>query len=109
MEKLKQRWGISSNFDILMILLVFALTGSTSVKIARPVLEFLGFTRSLFGEEWYFSVLYWTIRILVVFPIYQCLLIVFGWLFGQFKFFWGFEKKMLSRMGLGFLFNRSKI
>jgi hypothetical protein len=26
-------------------------------------------------------------------------------LFGQFKFFWAFEKKMLKRLGLGFLFN----
>jgi hypothetical protein len=32
------------------------------------------------------------------------LLVVFGWVFGQFTFFWGFEKKMLKRLGLGFFF-----
>jgi hypothetical protein len=27
--------------------------------------------------------------------------VTFGWLFGQFNFFWEFEKKMLKRFGLG--------
>lgn len=104
MEKLKKRWGIKTNFEVIVILIVFALTGSSSVKIAKPFLEIIGFHRDNFAADWYFSVFYWTLRILIIFPIYQVLLIVFGWLFGQFKFFWNFEKKMLSRMGLGFLF-----
>ena len=29
-----------------------------------------------------------------------------GFMFGQFKFFWEFEKKFLSRIGLGFLFQK---
>ncbi len=103
MEKLKQRWGIESNFSIVIILIVFALTGSSSLKIARPLLDYVGFTRELFADDWYFSILYWTVRILIIFPIYQILLVAFGWLFGQFEFFWNFEKKMLSRLGLGFL------
>ena len=104
MEKLKKRWGIDSNFAIVMILLVFAVTGSSCLKIARPLLDYIGFTREIFPMDWYFGVLYWTVRILIIFPIYQVLLIIFGWLFGQFNFFWNFEKKMLSRFGLGFLF-----
>jgi hypothetical protein len=31
------------------------------------------------------------------------LLVAIGFLFGQFKFFWAFEKKMLRSMKLGFL------
>jgi hypothetical protein len=31
------------------------------------------------------------------------LLVFMGWLFGEFRFFWEFEKKMLRRTGLGFL------
>ncbi|AIY14799.1 DUF6787 family protein [Cellulophaga baltica] len=104
MKKLKERWGIESNFGIIMILLVFSVTGSSALKIARPLLDYIGFTRDNFADDWYFSILYWTVRILIIFPIYQVLLVVFGWLFGQFKFFWNFEKKMLSRLGLGFLF-----
>jgi hypothetical protein len=32
------------------------------------------------------------------------LLVSIGFLFGQFAFFWEFEKKMLRSIGLGFLF-----
>jgi len=28
------------------------------------------------------------------------LLVAMGWVFGQFHFFWDFEKKMLSRFGI---------
>jgi hypothetical protein len=104
MEELKKRWGIESNFSIIVILIVFAITGSSALKIARPFLDFIGFTRNLFADEWYYSVLYWTVRVLIIFPIYQLLLVFFGWVSGQFKFFWNLEKKMLTRLGLGFLF-----
>ena len=102
MEKLKQRWGITSNWQVVIIFIVFGITGSTSVKIAKPVIEFLGITTDLGGF------IYWTLRILVVFPLYQVLLVFFGWIFGQFNFFWNMEKKMLTRMGLGFLLNEKK-
>jgi hypothetical protein len=104
MQELKKRWGIESNFSIIVILIVFAITGSSALKIARPFLDFIGFTRNLFTDEWHYSALYWTVRILIIFPIYQLLLMFFGWICGQFKFFWNLEKKMLTRLGLGFLF-----
>ncbi len=104
MEKLKQRWGIDSNFAIIMILIVFSVTGSTSVYLAKPLLNAIGLVRESFSEAWWGTFIYYTLRILIIFPIYQVLLVIFGWLFGQFKFFWNFEKKMLSRLGLGFLF-----
>jgi len=104
MQKLKQRWGITSNFQLIIILIVFAITGSSSVYVAKPFLEFINLNRDSFPETWLGGTLYWTLRILLIFPFYQVLLVLFGWIFGQFKFFWDFEKKMLSRMGLGFLF-----
>jgi hypothetical protein len=48
--------------------------------------------------------MYWPIRIALIFPIYQLTLPIAGFIFGQFKFFWEFEKKILKRIGLGFLF-----
>jgi hypothetical protein len=100
MKRLKERWGIYSNFQLVMILIVFAVTGSSAARLATPFTSFLGITADNFSA-W----VYWPARILLIFPIYQVLLIFFGFIFGQFKFFWNFEKKMLSRMGLGFLFN----
>lgn len=99
MDKLKKHWGIDSNFQIVIIFIVFAVTGSAAAKLAAPLTEFIGLGRET-TNVW----LYWPIRILLIFPIYQVLLVLFGWLFGQFEFFWNFEKKMLNRLGLGFLF-----
>lgn len=104
MQRLKQRWGITSNFQLIIILIVFAITGSSSVYVAKPFLEFVNLNQDSFPETWLGGTLYWMLRILLIFPFYQVLLVLFGWIFGQFKFFWQFEKKMLSRMGLGFLF-----
>ncbi len=100
MNKLKQRWGIDSNFQIIVILIVFAITGSSAAKLAGPVCDFFGIYRDT--SPWY---LYWAVRILLIFPIYQILLVLFGWIFGQFDFFWKFEKKMLSRLGLSRFLN----
>jgi len=97
MNKLKQRWGITSNWQLLIILIVFSVTGSTAAKIAGPITDLIGIKKSM---GWY---VYWPIRILIIFPAYQVLLVAYGWLFGQFRFFWEFEKKMLRRMRLGFL------
>ena len=100
MEKLKRRWGISSNGQVILIILVFGITGSTSVYAAKPVLEFLGITRGNFSADFLWGGLgYYALRFLMIFPIYQILLVAYGWLFGQFKFFWAFEKHMLSRLG----------
>lgn len=41
MNKLKKRWGIDSNFQILIIFFVFAITGSSAVRLAGPICEFL--------------------------------------------------------------------
>lgn len=94
MEKLKTRWGIESNWQIAIIFVVFGLTGTTATKFAAPVTELLGINPAT--SPWYS---YWPLRILLIFPIYQILLVAYGWLFGQFQFFWNFEKKMLRRMG----------
>jgi len=99
MNKLKARWGIDSNWQIFIILLVFAITGSTSTKLAEPLCNLLGIYES--SSHW---AVYWSARIFLIFPIYQVLLVSFGWIFGQFQFFWAFEKKMLSRMGFAKLF-----
>ncbi|WP_029036136.1 DUF6787 family protein [Salinimicrobium xinjiangense] len=100
MNKLKQRWGISSNWQILIILIVFGLTGSSSLFVTRPVLEFIGLSRMNFSPEFLWGgISYHAIKLLMIFPVYQILLVAYGWIFGQFRFFWQFEKNMLSRLG----------
>ncbi|MDP5044534.1 MAG: diacylglyceryl transferase [Leeuwenhoekiella sp.] len=80
---------------------MFAITGSTAGRISSPVMNLIGLDYDS-TSGW----LYWPLRIVLIFPLYQILLLAVAWIFGQYKFFYQFEKKMLSRMGLGFLFTK---
>jgi len=95
MDKLKERWGLTSNWQIIAILIVFSVNGSFAAWVAGPITNYFG----LSSETTQPYVLYLILRILLIFPIYQITLPLVGWLFGQFKFFWNFEKKMLKRIG----------
>jgi hypothetical protein len=100
MKKLKKRWNIDNNWQIAIIFIVFAITGSTAAYLSKPVTAALGISKETMSL-W----LYWPLRILILFPIYQLMLVIIGAFFGQFKFFWEFEKKMLYRMKLDALVN----
>ncbi len=91
---LEDKWNVSYRWELIAIFIAFAITGSTSARLSDPVISLIGFQRET-TSGW----LYWPLRILLVFPVYQILLLIVGWLLGQFKFFWNFEKKMFSRMG----------
>ena len=103
MNKLKERWGVNSTWDVIMILVVFSVTGSAASWLSDPVTAWFGISKETMS-----SWIYWPARILILFPIYQVLLVLFGYLFGQFTFFWTFEKKMINRLGLGFLLKEEK-
>ena len=95
LNSLKKKWKIKSNFQFLIIMLVFSITGSLSLYIVDPLLLFLNILDDNFS-----NFQYWCLRICIVFPTYQVLLIIIGSIFGQFRFFWNFEKKMLSRFNI---------
>lgn len=98
MKKLKERWGVTSNKQIVIIFTVFAITGFSSLQLAKPFLSLIGIPDT-FQPHWLYRVL----RLLLIFPIYQIILVFVGYIFGQFSFFWEFEKKMLVRLKLGFI------
>jgi len=91
-EKLKKRWHIQSNFQLVLILVVFSITGSASAWVSKPFVEWIGLSKDDM-PAWLFMVL----RLILIFPIYNILLILIGAVFGQFRFFWAFERKMFSR------------
>jgi hypothetical protein len=95
MQKLLSVFKADSVAQLIVIFAVFSVTGSTAVCVAGPVLDFFGINSESM-PAWAF----WSLRILVIFPIYQCLLIVVGTLAGQFKYFWEFERKFLRRLGI---------
>ena len=96
MKKLKEKWGIESNFQIVIIFIVFTINGSLAVYLTKPVLGLINISK-----ETSYELIYWPVRIIVIFIIYQITLVIVGTIFGQKKFFWNMEKKMLIRLGFG--------
>ncbi len=103
MANFKERWNIKSNWQMAVIIVVFAFTGSTAAYLSKPILALFGIVKGSISG-W----IYYPLYILLIFPVYQVLLVSYGFLFGQFTFFWAFEKKLLKSCGLGFLFSKKE-
>jgi hypothetical protein len=103
MTNLKSRWGITSNVQLVIIFIVFAINGSLSAKISSFLLDELGMTKENTN-----IFLYYIILLVLVLPLYPFMLMFFGWIFGQSKFFTPFAKKMIRSMKMGFLLPKEK-
>jgi hypothetical protein len=90
-QKLMSRWNLVSLKQVYFVLLVFACTGFTVLFLKRPILDFFGVER---GGGFIHSLLYF----ILVLPLYQVILLLWGAVFGQFHFFWEFEKRMIKRI-----------
>ena len=84
MDKLKKMFKVSSTYQLVVVFIVFGITGSLSLFISDYVLDILELENLI-------------ISIFMVLITYQVLLIIIGTLFGEFKYFWAMEKKILSR------------
>jgi hypothetical protein len=96
-DQLQQRWGVKNYWQVIKILLVFACTGFSILYLKRWLVNWL---------EIETPALRWTFSIVVILPLYQVILLMYGWLFGQYTFFLNFEKKLLNRLKHIFSFGR---
>ncbi|GEP51203.1 hypothetical protein FNO01nite_18750 [Flavobacterium noncentrifugens] len=103
MQKLKQRWGIQSNFQLVVVFIVFAINGSASAKLGFFLLDLIGMTKEIVHP-----VLRYVLMLVLVLPIYPFLIMLTGWIFGQSEFFVRFGKNMLNRISFGLLFDYKK-
>jgi hypothetical protein len=77
------------------ILLAFSLAGASVLRIGRPVVD------AILPDDtprW----LWWTAKILVIVPIYEVLLMTFGTLLGQGRFFRDKQRRALRLLGQPF-------
>jgi hypothetical protein len=88
-ERLKQRWHLKTVSQVWIVLLVFALTGTTVMLLRR----FLVANFDWAGEKWFLYTYYW-----LILPFYNLLLLFYGFIFGKFRFFWEFEKRFFRRI-----------
>ncbi|HEY3401958.1 MAG TPA: DUF6787 family protein [Ohtaekwangia sp.] len=90
-ERLRSRWKLGSATQVIVVLIVFACTGFTVLFIKKPILQFLAGEK---GNTVLASVLYY----IFILPLYNVILLGYGFLFGQFAFFWEFEKRFIGRI-----------
>ena len=90
-EKLQKRWHVKNGWQVLVILIVFACTGFTVLFIKKPLLLF--FTGDADNTR-QATILYY----ILILPIYNVLLLGYGFMFGQWHFFLRFEKQFFNRI-----------
>jgi hypothetical protein len=91
LQSLKERWKLGSLFQVVIVLVVFACTGFTVVFLKVPLFNYLfdGGERPLWA-----SVVYY----ILILPVYNVFLLFYGFVFGQFRFFWNFERRFFTRI-----------
>ncbi len=96
LNNLKTKWKINSNWQLLLIFLVFSLAGFSVVKFRRLFFMLVGIEDDT--ALWIKTITY----MLFIFPAYQLLLLLYGFLLGQFSFFWEKEKKLFKSISSRF-------
>ena len=84
--RLKKHWGITSTLQVFIILLVFALTGFSTLFSHNYIDELLGIKDD---TAFWIELL---VFIVLILPIFNTLLIIWGTLLGQRAFFVKFIK-----------------
>ncbi len=97
-QRMKQKYGLKTTAELIIVMTVFSLAGMAIVWVRKPIFHLLGITDT---TPFILKFLAW---LAIVFPTYQLNLLVFGFLFGQFSFFWEREKVLWR-----FLLRRQKI
>ena len=92
-QNLIKKFNAKSKVHLLLIFLIFGLCGSFTLCISSPIMLVLALKNILNNYP-----LYIFFRVLIIIPIYQLILIVVASIFGEFQYFWKFEKNFLKRI-----------
>ena len=95
LKKTIDKFHAKSFKHLIIIFLVFALSGSASLLMSSSILNAINLKELI-----NFYPLYLLVRIILLIPIYQLVLIIIATLFGEFRYFWNFEKKFFKRLRL---------
>jgi folate-dependent phosphoribosylglycinamide formyltransferase PurN len=91
-NKLQQKWKVTGP-QLVLILCTFAVTGSLTAFISRSITSWVGF------DEQTLFIWKLLLRLSILVFGYQVIILIVSFFFGQFKFFWNYEKKILTKMG----------
>ena len=93
LDKLNKIFSTKSKIHLFIVFLVFGLSGSLSVFLSEPFLNFIKIDELVDNKFLLFM-----LRVLIIFPIYQIVLLFIATLFGQFTYFWNFQKKSMNKI-----------
>ena len=84
-------FGANSKLHLLKIFFIFGLAGTLSVFISEPLIQFVSIENFISNKFFY-----WLIRLILIFPIYQFVLIGVALVFGEFRYFKKFFIKFIN-------------
>ena len=84
MKKLIKIFKVESSYQLIIVFIVFGITGSMSLVVSNFISDIFHLDNII-------------LSIILVLIIYQVLLIMVGTLFGEFEYFWEMEKKIVAR------------
>lgn len=87
LTKLQAKWQLKNLMQVVLVLVVFALGGSTCAYLGRNLMPHLNFESK--------GVLWWVTYIIIVTILWPLCVLFYSLFFGQYKFF----KRYLSKMG----------
>ena len=89
---LKKFFKTESTHQLIIVFIVFGISGSLSVYLSEPVLKLINYQEFISN-----SFLQILVRLIIIFPIYQVILLAVALVFGEFKYFWNFGKKFWQK------------
>lgn len=90
-KRLQAKWKVNG-WQLFLILCVFAVTGTATAWLSKTITAWLGMDASTY---WLWKLL---VRLAVLIFGYQVIILIVAFCFGQFRFFWNYEKRILRRI-----------
>ena len=91
--KLIKYFNAKSLNHLILVFIIFGISGSLTLILSEPIINFIKMTK--ITEDLFFLLL---LRIFIIFPMYQLVLILIATIFGEFKYFLTFEKSMYEKL-----------
>ena len=92
-EKLIKRFNAKSLSHLVIIFVIFGISGTFTLMITEPIINLLKIT-----EIFKNSLVLLFLRVIILIPLYQIILISIGYVFGEFDYFYTFEKKIYKKL-----------
>ena len=78
---------------LILIFIIFGISGSLTLILSEPIINFIKMNGTIEN-----TLILLFLRIIIIFPLYQLVLISIATIFGEFNYFFTFEKSMFKKL-----------